>query len=91
MCLICVEFQKGKLAVLEAFQNLSEMEESLSEEHYQEVFATLTQEWETQSYLDSLEDQDSLSDDEIYSKVEPEDFDNPWGLDPEFGNFDDEV
>ena len=91
MCLICVEFQKGKLTVLEAFQNLSEMEETLSQEHYEEVLNTLTKAWETQSYLDSLEDQEDLSDEDVYSKIETEDFDNPWGECPEYGNFDDEI
>lgn len=91
MCLICVEFQKGKLSVLEAFQNASEMEETLSEEHYEEVINMLTKEWETQSYLESQEDQDDLNDDQIYSKVEPEEFDEPWGEFPEYGNFDDSI
>tara|TARA_R110000824_G_scaffold67377_2_gene174454 strand:+ start:7987 stop:8217 length:231 start_codon:yes stop_codon:yes gene_type:complete len=34
MCLICVEYEKEKLSLNEAFRNLEEMKESVGEEHY---------------------------------------------------------
>lgn len=37
MCLICVEFEKGKLTVTEGFRNLREMENSIPKEHFEEV------------------------------------------------------
>lgn len=42
MCLICVEFQKEKLTIEEAFSNLDEMSKSIGEEHYQEVLSMLS-------------------------------------------------
>lgn len=84
MCLVCIEFAKGKLTVLEAFQNTVEMEDSLPPDHYEEVMNMLTKEWETQSYLDSLDE--DLSDNDIYSRIDSKDeIDNPWDEDPEFG------
>ena len=37
MCLICVEFQQGRLTITEARRNLSEMVESLEPDHAEEV------------------------------------------------------
>ena len=37
MCLICVEMQKNKLTIHEAWRNLSEMTETLSPDHIKEV------------------------------------------------------
>ena len=37
MCIICVEFEKGKLSLDEAVRNYGEMKETLSEEHQKEV------------------------------------------------------
>ena len=37
MCLICVEYEKGKLKIKEALRNLEEMKESVGEEHYDEI------------------------------------------------------
>lgn len=45
MCLICVEFQKGKLTVEEGWKNLSEMEDTISEEHKEEVEEMLWDGW----------------------------------------------
>ena len=33
MCLICTEYQKGKLTVSEAWRNLQEMQDTLDPEH----------------------------------------------------------
>ena len=37
MCLICIEFEKGKLKIGEAVRNYGEMKETLSKEHQKEV------------------------------------------------------
>lgn len=41
MCLICVQYQKGRLEPLEGLRNLKEMKEGLDEEHYYEVYNKL--------------------------------------------------
>lgn len=37
MCLLCVEFQKNKMTVLEARRALYEMKEDLNSEHVEEI------------------------------------------------------
>jgi hypothetical protein len=37
MCIICVEFEKGKLTLGEAIHNYGEMKESIPEEHQKEI------------------------------------------------------
>ena len=37
MCLICVEMQKNKLTIHEAWRNLLEMEEDMPDDHIKEV------------------------------------------------------
>mgnify|MGYP004460519649 CR=1 FL=1 len=37
MCIICIEFEKGKLKLGEAVHNYGEMKDSLSPEHQKEV------------------------------------------------------
>ena len=41
MCLVCVEYGKGKLKFNEAFKNLGEIKELIGEEHYDEVYSSL--------------------------------------------------
>ena len=41
MCLICVEFEKGKLTQEEAWKNLSEMAESVDPKHAIEIIKKL--------------------------------------------------
>tara|TARA_R100000152_G_C6682306_1_gene115888 strand:+ start:72 stop:263 length:192 start_codon:yes stop_codon:yes gene_type:complete len=41
MCIICVEFEKGKLSLDEAVRNYGEMKETLPEEHQKEVEALI--------------------------------------------------
>ena len=41
MCLICVEYQKGKLTVNEAWNNLNEMQETIDPEHIDVVLSML--------------------------------------------------
>ncbi len=41
MCLICIEYEKGKLLPLEGLRNLEEMKSTLEEKHYHEVYCKL--------------------------------------------------
>jgi hypothetical protein len=41
MCIICIEYQQGKLTPLEGMRNLQEMKDIIDDEHYYEVFTTL--------------------------------------------------
>ena len=41
MCLICTEYQKGKLTVSEAWQNLHEMQDVMDSEHIDVVLSML--------------------------------------------------
>jgi hypothetical protein len=41
MCLICVDYQKGKLTVSEAWRNLQEMQEVLDSDHVDVVLSML--------------------------------------------------
>ena len=41
MCLICTEYQKGKLTVNEASNNLSEMQDTLDPEHVDVILTML--------------------------------------------------
>ena len=37
MCLICIEYEKGKLKAAEALRNLSELKENLDPDHVKEI------------------------------------------------------
>ena len=50
MCLICVEYNKNKLTLDEAWKNLHEMSEVIGEKHTWEVIDKL---WEEERRLDS--------------------------------------
>tara|TARA_A100001515_G_scaffold19230_1_gene14184 strand:+ start:683 stop:874 length:192 start_codon:yes stop_codon:yes gene_type:complete len=41
MCLICTEYQKGKLTVNEAWNNLREMQDTLEPEHVDVILTML--------------------------------------------------
>ena len=41
MCLICIEYEKGKLLANEGLRNLEEMKPQLEEKHYTEVYSKL--------------------------------------------------
>ena len=45
MCIICVDVQKGKLKLNEAWRNLGEMRSTLPEEHIEEVEDLLWAKW----------------------------------------------
>ena len=49
MCLICVEYNKNKLTLQEAWKNLHEMTEQIGEEHVWEVINKL---WEEEIRLE---------------------------------------
>ena len=53
MCLICVEYEKNKLTLNEAYKNLGEMRETITPEHAIEVEAMLDYDWELQFENDS--------------------------------------
>ena len=41
MCIICIDFSKGKLTQKEAYRNLFEVAETLDEEHIEELISLL--------------------------------------------------
>jgi hypothetical protein len=45
MCIICVEYEKNKLTITEAYRALHEMRKDLSEEHVQEIMIKLDADW----------------------------------------------
>ena len=75
MCLVCVEYEKGKLKIDEAVRNLGEMKESVGEEHYDETMIFLTQEmlkeqWNESIHWDFGRDiEDGLFDDEYWENL----------------------
>ena len=56
MCIICIEFQKGKLLLDEAWRNLGEMRSGLDESHVEEIEDMLWNAW-----VDDQEDDDWYS------------------------------
>ena len=58
MCLICVEYQKGKLMVNEAWNNLNEMQAAIDPEHIDVVLSMLFfgDEYEGFSKLEVIEE-----------------------------------
>jgi len=58
MCLVCVEYGKGKLKFNEAFKNLGEIKELIGDEHYDEVYSSLVEkeaEEGLQTYYDDFD------------------------------------
>ena len=54
MCLVCIEYSKGKLLPEEGLRNLKEMKLLMEEDHYWEVHAKLSstdRDWETHFIL----------------------------------------
>ena len=49
MCLICIEYNKNKLTLSEAWKNLHEMSETIGEKHVWEVIEKL---WEEERRLE---------------------------------------
>lgn len=44
MCIICLEYEKGKISTLEATRILSEMVDEIEEDHFYEIFELLNDE-----------------------------------------------
>lgn len=59
MCLICIDFQKGTLTTTEAWRNLQEMKETLTDEHHDEVVAIIIEKIHEES--SDSEDEEVLS------------------------------
>ena len=45
MCLVCIEYSKGKMTAEEALRALGEMSPDLEEEHAERVYKNLLEEW----------------------------------------------
>ncbi len=76
MCLICIEFNKGKMTIDEGFRNLTEMEPSLTKEHVSEVTVMLNNAGIDELIKDfNMED---LSDLEFNFEYDGDYRDNPW-------------
>ena len=60
MCLICIEFEKNKLKVNEAWRNLQEMKSGMTDEHYDEVVAMLLETLEDEQEIEDKEELDLL-------------------------------
>ena len=54
MCLFCVEYQKNKLTLCEAWKNLAEMKTTLDEKHAEAVEEMLWEDWFSQVGADSF-------------------------------------
>jgi len=68
MCIICVEFEKGKLKLGEAIRNYGEIKDSISPEHQKEIeeklfnnFSFYPNQYDDYSY--------SYDDDEYWEKI----------------------
>ena len=55
MCLICVEFEKGKLSADEAWKNLNELGDTIDPQHAIEVIKKLWESGNTLDYVKSKE------------------------------------
>jgi|ETNvirenome_6_85_1030632.scaffolds.fasta_scaffold129236_2 Mg/Co/Ni transporter MgtE len=88
MCLICLDFQKSKLTMTEAWRNLQEMKDALTDEHYDDVVDLLREAAEDERMEEEpLEGEEdlaeilgSINDEEIFSTQFEFDFEDedPW-------------
>ena len=73
MCLICVEYEKGKLKVNEALRNLEEMKEDVGEEHYnktkESLYEDVFNEYWGVPYFGREMDEYNFDDDEYWEKI----------------------
>ena len=72
MCLVCIEYSKGKLKLNEAIRNIGEMKESVGNEHYDEVMTLLPQEAlqeQQTSYYLGRDVEDYMFDDEYWEEL----------------------
>ena len=96
MCLICVDFQKETLTTTEAWRNLQEMRETMTDEHYDEVVTLIVDkiyndadaegdEEELANYLEKLEEDGQISfgwDEPEGLAFEEDDINHPWYIPP---------
>ena len=96
MCLICVDFQKETLTATEAWRNLQEMKETMTDEHYDEVVVLIidkiysetqdnTDADELVNYLEKLEEDGQVSfgwDEPEGLAFEEDDINHPWYIPP---------
>lgn len=61
MCLICIDFQRGSLTAVEAYRNLEEMKETLTDEHQDEIMAMISE-----KIFDLAEEEDTTTHREIW-------------------------
>lgn len=54
MCIICIDFEKGKLSPFEAFRNLGEMSEKIGEKHTEEVIQLIINQ-DSEEFCESCE------------------------------------
>ena len=66
MCLICVEYQQEKLSLLEAYKNLGEMQTTLEEDHFNEVYEMLNEDFYTNILADDEKNNDITVISELY-------------------------
>ena len=82
MCLICVDLQKETLTVTEAWRNLQEMKDAMTDEHYDEVVTLVVDKLYSEQYGDEFTDlSNDLNEEELFSFLDEKE--------PEL-NFDDE-
>jgi hypothetical protein len=87
MCLICIDFNKGLLSPTEGWRNLQEMREIMTDEHYDDVLAMITEKFfESMSSAESLEEFDHS---EVFEKLSKFDEGDTWDEDQDgFAQFD---
>lgn len=83
MCQICIDFRKERLTVEEAFQNLYEIEDSISEEHYDTVLEMLNKALESEANYGNEYDETNLTEGDVYNAVDKDDMDDFWHNDSE--------
>lgn len=59
MCLICVQYQSGKLKAEEALRNIGEMKSYIGEDHFKETVEFLNEEIEKEEWAQMVTDQNA--------------------------------
>ena len=76
MCLICIDFNKGLLSPTEGWRNLQEMRELMTDEHYDEVLAMITEKFFED--IASGGDLDDIDHSDIFEKLSQFDEWDTW-------------
>jgi hypothetical protein len=73
MCLICVQYQSGKLTPKEALQNIGEMKSYVDEEHFKETVEFLNEEKAKEEWTKISKEMNApyeeLEDDDYYEET----------------------